>query len=276
MINRYFFKDENFYDIISDTLGSKDIEYSQISTGWTNIVFKVLCAGDYYIFRFPRNDYWADVIENEFNFNKFLTTKTNIPTSKMNLEYHNGRPFSYHKMIEGDTLYNLYDTLSKDDKRRIAKQLANFLIEFQNIKFEDVPMKIETTSKFLENLSKIEKNEYDLSRHNFLVEKENSESQVLSHGDLNGGNILIDENKNICAILDFAFISKSSRVTDLARIIGRLPEDFAEPMLDEYNKLSKLSVDKDDILKLIDVYNYVDSKYIEFMRIYYPEISIPD
>lgn len=276
MEKRYFDKNEDFFEIISSVLKSGDLEIYKISTGWTNAVYKAFSDGKYYIFRFPRNNYWSDVIEKEAKFNKFLTTKTQIPTSKMNLIYDKGRPFTYHEMIEGETFQDVYDELTIFDKEKIAGQLAKFLTEFQDIKISDVDMEIDTTSNFLERLSKIEKNEYDLSMHKFLIDKENETEQVLSHGDLNSRNILIDKNKNVVAILDFAFISKSSRLTDLARLVGRLPEDFKDLMIKEYNNISSFQLDKDDINKIVDVYKYVDNKYIEFMRNYYPEISITD
>mgnify|MGYP003295185771 CR=1 FL=1 len=63
---------------------------------------------------------------------------------------------------------------------------------------------------------------------------------TLSHADLNPGNILLDENHNVCGILDFAFVSYTSDLNDMARLIGRLPSDYYDIMLEEYNKRFKL------------------------------------
>lgn len=270
-MKRYFEIKDNFHKIISETLNTTNFTLSSISTGWTNIVFKVE-ADKKYIFRFPRNNFWSEVIEKECLFNKFLST-TKIPTSKMNLEYFCGKPFSYHQMIEGRTLKEIYPSLNKLQKQNIALQLTMFLKEFQSINPQATGIKFETTSNFLDRLSKIENNDYDLSVHDFLKQKE-AQKLVLCHGDLNASNILIDAKGNVCAILDFAFVSLSSPITDLSRIIGRLPSSFMPIMMQKYCQVFGTNDCTPEAQKIIEIYNYVDEKYIEYMKIYYPEIEL--
>ena len=85
---------------------------------------------------------------------------------------------------------------------------------------------------------------------------------------------MIDDDKNVCAIIDFAFVSKSSELNDVSRLIGRLPEDFHEIMLDSYNKKFNKNVLMDKIKSLISVWNYVEEHYINYMRVNQPEIDI--
>ena len=86
--------------------------------------------------------------------------------------------------------------------------------------------------------------------------------------------ILVDENKNVCAIIDFAFVSKSSKINDVSRLIGRLPKDFHQIMLDSYNNRFNANVTMQEIKSLISVWDYVEEHYINYMRENQPEIDI--
>ena len=143
----------------------------------------------------------------------------------------------------------------------------------QQIPVENIPLNLPTTSQFLADLSHVDNEYYDFSKHDNLVNLEKG-NLVLNHADLNPGNILIDDDKNVCAIIDFAFVSKSSELNDVSRLIGRLPEDFHEIMLDSYNKKFNKNVLMDKIKSLISVWNYVEEHYINYMRVNQPEIDI--
>ena len=268
-----FFKTvDNFKSIIENCVGSvKNI--SQISTGWTNFVFDVETFDEKYIFRFPRNAFFAGVIEKEVAFSKFIRNKIKTPTSHIEIGYDNGRPFTIHKKIKGQSMTEVYPRLSKDDKLRIAKQVAEFIFELQNVSLDEFSIKLPTTSQFLEELSHVDNEYYDYTKHDNLVNLEKGE-RVLNHADLNPGNILIDENNNVCAILDFAFVSMSTKINDVSRLIGRLPQDFHYIMLDAFNEKFNTRVNMGEIKKLISVWEYVEEHYINYMKVNQPEIDI--
>ncbi|MBR2391692.1 MAG: aminoglycoside phosphotransferase family protein [Clostridia bacterium] len=269
---KYFTVNDDFKSIIEKEIG-KTNNISQISTGWTNFVFEVDGESGEYIFRFPRNDFFSDVLEKEVSFSKFIKGKIKTPTSNIRMGFDKGRPFTCHSKIKGKSLTSAYSTLSIDDKKRIADQVSEFIYELQQIPIENIPLNLPTTSEFLENLSHVDNEYYDFSKHDNLIKLEQGDL-VLNHADLNPGNILIDENKNVCAIIDFAFVSKSSDLNDVSRLIGRLPEDFHEIMLNSYNSRFNKNILMDKIHSLISVWNYVEEHYINYMRVNQPEIDI--
>lgn len=272
MSTKFFTTQDNFKTIIEKNVGNVKT-MNQISTGWTNFVFDVQTDNANYIFRFPRNDFFAGVLEKEVAFSKFLRNKIKTPISHIEIGYDDGRPFTMHQKIKGRSLTEMYPLLSAEDKVRVADQVAEFIYEMQHTSLDGFDVKLPTTSKFLEDLSHVDDAYYDFSKHDSLVELEQNE-QVLNHADLNPGNVLIDENNNVCAILDFAFVSTSSKINDVSRLIGRLPEDFHETMLSSYNNRFKSNVTMEEVKKLIQVWNYVEEHYINYMREHQPEIDI--
>ena len=119
-------------------------------------------------------------------------------------------------------------------------------------------------------LSKVDNQPYDYSQ---LEQLNNPTQKILSHADLNPGNILLDKDNNICAILDFAFVSYSNNINDISRLIGRLPSTFYDIMLAEFDKMFHTATNKTDIANLISVWNYVEFKYKNYMRANHPEIK---
>ena len=269
---KFFTVNDDFKAIIEDKVG--EIVYmSQISTGWTNFVYDVKTKTDEYIFRFPRNDFFSSVLEKEVAFSKYIKGKIKTPTSNIDIGYDNGRPFTCHKKITGKSLTSVYDKLTKEDKEKIADQVSNFIFELQQVSVDNIPLNLPTTSQFLADLSHVDDEYYDFSRHDYLVKLESGDL-VLNHADLNPGNILIDENNDVCAIIDFAFVSKSSNLNDVSRLIGRLPADFHEIMLHSFNKRFEKNIGMDVIKSLISVWDYVEEHYINYMRVNQPEIDI--
>lgn len=269
---KFFTTSDDFKSIIEREIG-KTNSINQISTGWTNFVFEVNGESGEYIFRFPRNDFFSSVLEKEVEFSKYIKGKIKTPTSDIRLGTDKGRPFTCHSKIKGRSLTSAYPTLTLEDKKKIADQVSEFIYELQQVPIENIPLNLPTTSKFLADLSHVDDAYYDFSKHDNLVNREHGRL-VLNHADLNPGNILVDENNNVCAIIDFAFVSKSSELNDVSRLIGRLPEDFHEIMLNSYiNKFHK-NISMDEINSLISVWNYVEEHYINYMRENQPEIDI--
>lgn len=272
MNTTFYTTKDDFKSIVENKVGEVT-QMDQISTGWTNFVFDVKTIDGSYIFRFPRNTFFAGVLEKEVAFSKYIRNKIKTPISHIDIGYDNNRPFTLHKKIRGRSLTDAYGELTKDDKVRIAKQVAEFIYELQNVDLYDFTLQLPTTSQFLADLSHVDDEYYDFSRHDNLVKLEQRDL-VLNHADLNPGNILLDENNDVCAVLDFAFVSYSSRINDVSRLIGRLPKDFHHIMLKAYNKRFDTNISMDEINKLIEVWNYVEEHYINYMRVNQPEIDI--
>ena len=119
-MNIFFKSDENFDKIIADTLkGKKIVKANQITTGWTNIVYEVETDNGNYLFRFPRDEFWSRTIVKDCEFAGYIYNKTDFNTSKLELKYYNGKPFSVHKKIKGTPLAKKMDSLSDKDRKCI-------------------------------------------------------------------------------------------------------------------------------------------------------------
>jgi len=269
---KYFTVNDDFRKIIEKQFGKIE-NMNQVSTGWTNFVFDVETIKGNYIFRFPRNSFFSGVLEKEVAFSQFIQNKIRTPISNTFLNYDNNRPFTCHEKIKGKSLTSAYNKLTEQEKKKVAVQVSEFIYELQQIKLDDIPVVLPTTSKFLEELSKVDNAYYDFKKHDNLVNLE-KQNLVLNHADLNPGNILLDEHNNVCAVIDFAFVSKSSNINDVSRLIGRLPKDFHRIMLDSYNEKFNSNITMKEVESLIEVWDYVEEHYINYMRENQPEIDI--
>ena len=109
MADIFFKTNEDFNQIIKNTL-KKDIkDIKQITTGWTNIVFEVKTDDGSYFFRFPRDEFWSRTIVKDCEFANYIYNKTDFNTSNLQLKFDNERPFSVHKKIEGTPLAEKMD-----------------------------------------------------------------------------------------------------------------------------------------------------------------------
>ena len=268
----HFSLDEDFNKIIKTALKDKEIiKIDPISTGWTNIVFEVTTTEGNYFFRFPRDDFWIRTIVKDYEFSKFIYGKTDFNTVKLELLYDNGRPFSMHKKIEGVTLADKMNDLSLSEIESISNQIAKFMYQLHNVKFDDksnifdinniglnlVDFLDELLNKHVSNTDKVFW-KYDLEQ------KKNNDCLV--HGDLNSSNILLDENNNISAIIDFGFGGFGNKYFDIARIIGRCPESFKSTIIKSYESISNNKLDYNLLDSEIDTWSNIDSAYINYMR----------
>lgn len=270
-MNKFFTTNDDFKKIIESTLG-EIASMNQISTGWTNFVYKVRKGDKKYIFRFPRNTFFSNVLEKEVYFTQYIKGKISYKTADLKLMYDNSRPYTMHEEIYGRSMTEVYKELTDEDKKKIAKQVSNFIYELQHIDMSDFNYPLQTTSQFLKDLSHVDNEYYDFSKLNSLIDQE-KENLTLSHADLNPGNILLDDDYNVSGILDFAFVSVTSDINDMARLIGRLPSDYFDIMLDTYNKTFDSNISEKQVKDIVNVWNYVEQHYMNYMRNNHPEID---
>ncbi|MBR3324486.1 MAG: aminoglycoside phosphotransferase family protein [Clostridia bacterium] len=275
-MQNYFLINEDFNKIIKSTLRTKTSsnvinKLSPISTGWTNIVYKVETDNGNYYFRFPRDIFWEKTIVKDFQFAQYIKGKTSFTTVDLQLDYDNNRPFSFHKEIPGTPLAEKMNNLTTTEILKISKQIAQFMFELHNINFENdniftidnigLNLNDFITELLDEHVSNVDKvfwksNNFTMSPNDYC----------LVHGDLNSSNIILDDNNNISAIIDFGFGGYGNKYFDISRIIGRCPDSFKNNIVKSYEDLqnSKININKLD--KNINIWSNIDQSYINYMR----------
>lgn len=275
-MQEYFLIDEDFNKIIKHTLTTKTnakqiIKLSPISTGWTNIVYKVETEDGNYFFRFPRDVFWEKTIVKDYQFAQFIKGKTSFTTVDLQLDYDNSRPFSFHKEIIGTPLAEKMDNLSEKEVEKISNQIALFMFELHNINYNnDSIFTIDNIglnlNDFITELLDVHVSSHDKvfwQTNNFKMPASN---YCLVHGDLNSSNILLDDNNNISAIIDFGFGGYGNKYFDISRIIGRCPANFKSKIIESYEKLENSKIDINKLNNNIDIWNNIDQSYINYMR----------
>ena len=266
----YFELDEDFDEIINRVLKNKKVNKSEkITTGWTNIVYEVETNEGNYFFRFPRDEFWSRTIVKDCEFASYIHNKRNFNTSDLKLYYDNGRPFSVHKKIPGKPLASKMNELGKEQVEDISDDIAKFMYELHNIKYNEKDIfninNISLRLKgFLTELLNLHVSKED--KKFWKTDENNSESEILVHGDLNPSNVLIDDNNKVTAIIDFGFGGFGNKYDDISRIIGRCPDNYKEPIIKSYEKYSYSKLDRQELDKNIKQWNNIDNAYINYMR----------
>ena len=276
-MKNYFTLDEDFDSIIKRTLQaeSSDIIINNIklnTAGWTNIVYEVSSNQGDFFFRFPRDYFWERTIVKDYEFAKYIKGKTSYQTVDLQLKEDNGRYFSIHKKIHGTPLAEKMNTMSKDDIEKVSRQIADFMYQMHNLKYDkDAIFTIDNIGLDLNNfinelleLHVSEKDQLFWNTNNFKIE--NKSEYCLVHGDFNSSNVLLDDNNNVCAIIDFGFGGFGNKYMDISRIIGRCPESFKKPIISSYQNFESKGLSNSEVDKNIDIWNNIDSGYINYMR----------
>ena len=276
----FFTPDEaELKNVIKETLVGEDalISAETIQTGWTNITMDVKGELQDYIFRFPRNLFFARMMVKDCTFCNFLQGKVSLPIPQMKLKMHHNRPFSVHKKIKGSSLTSQLDKLTPSEQVSIIEDLSQFLMELHALPASSMPTEIkESLGDFLAGLATVHMGNYDLTKHNSLLSME-EQTQIPSivHGDFHPGNVLVD-NGRVSGIIDFSFASVSNKHSDLGRFMGRSNPTLGGALIESYQAKTHTPCDPQKIQDVVDVFKYVEYKYVEYMQSNHPEIKIPD
>jgi len=277
-MSRNFFKPEDDLDSLIRKELPKVTSTRQILTGWTNIVIEAETKDDgNYFFRFPRNPFWAKMIRKDAAFCQFVEGRTSFYTPSMRLGTDaKGRPFSIHKKIEGYSMTDRVYNLSHTTLTAAAHDCAKFVYELSRLSLPKTPKRIHYP--LTDFLRELDERHYDECSHipedhDYIADTDNG---MVVHGDLNFGNILLDENDKMVAVLDFCFAGTGNPNMDISRILSRpAPEDFEKEFLAEYERLCGGDLDREQVAKMTQIWRRIDSGYVGHIQRAHPEIILP-
>jgi aminoglycoside phosphotransferase (APT) family kinase protein len=276
-MKQFFTTEDPLENIIHDTLKTHKVKSTKhIISGWTNIVIEVSTDQGEYFFRFPRNPFWAKMIVKDASFCNFIEGKTSFYTPSMTLHFHKKRPFSVHEKIQGYSLNNRIYNLSHTTLAATAYSVAKFVKELSEVDIKDAPEDVKyPLSKFLQEL---DHRHYDthLDDHHKYVKNAETIPRLV-HGDLNPGNIIMNEKDEVIGVIDFCFAGISHPGMDISRIISRpTPETFESELLRAYRQLNNGHLPVARIRKMQKIWQDVDAGYANHIRQFYPEITLPE
>lgn len=267
-MRNFFTTNDPLDQIIAKTMPEKKIlKTKHILTGWTNIVIEVTTDKGSYFFRFPRNPFWSRMIIKDAAVCNFVEGKTSYYTPQMKLYYDDKkRPYSVHKKIEGYTLGDRIYHLSHTALTGVAYDTAKFIKELSNIDLSKAPEEVKMPlSEFLYELDHEHYKKHIDKDHNYIKK---TEENKLVHGDLNLGNILLDENDKVVGIIDFCFAGTGNPQMDTARMLSRpVPEDFEKAFLAQF-------IDTSEVPRMKTAWKHIDAGYAEHIRTNFPEINL--
>ena len=267
-MDKFFTLDDKLDKIIAETLPDKEIlKTEHILTGWTNIVIEVTTDSGAYFFRFPRNPFWSRMIVKDAAVCNFVDGKTSYYTPQMKLCYDaKGRPFSVHEKIEGYTLGDRIYHLSHTALTGVAYDVAKFIKELSGIDLRGAPKEVQfPLSEFLHELDYEHYDKHIDADHDYIKATEGS---CLVHGDLNLGNILLDENDHVIGVIDFCFAGTGNPNMDVARMVSRpAPEEFEKAFLSYFDNVAEIE-------RMRSAWKHIDNGYAEHIRSNFPEINL--
>lgn len=268
-MSKFFTTSDPLDKIIAETMADKKVLQTQhILTGWTNIVIEVTTDAGAYFFRFPRNPFWSRMIVKDAAVCNFVDGKTSFYTPQMRLYYDaEGRPFSVHEKIEGYTLGDRIYHLSHTALTAAAYDAAKFIKELSGIDLRGAPEEVKyPLSQFLHELDYEHYDAHIDEDHAYIAA---TDSGKMVHGDLNLGNILLDDKDRMIGVIDFCFAGTGNPNMDVARMVSRpVPGEFEEAFLAQF------ADETDEVGRMKTAWRHIDAGYAEHIRAHFPEINL--
>ncbi|MCC7160596.1 aminoglycoside phosphotransferase family protein [Candidatus Nomurabacteria bacterium] len=232
--------------------------------GWDHYV---IILDDKYVFRFPRAPKYLAVLKNEILLLEYLKDKVGVPVPQYTYVAED-KSFAGYSLIPGIQLKKkVFDSLPKEIKKLLAKQIADFLSSLHKISYEDAKkchVTIFNTRKHY--------NELVLNTKKYIFPRVSKKDQlliddylkefkkylkfpkkVLTHNDLYSKHILLSKNKKyISGIIDFS----DRRIDDPARDFAEI-WDYGEEFILEVYKNYKGHKDKDFLKRAMLYYKRI-------------------
>ncbi len=162
---------------------------------------------------------------------------------------------SYHKQIKGNLLNKVFHTLTINEKKCLAKDIAELLFAIHSIptdKFDTINKEYNKTCRN-ENKTISADFDYEIAKRHILDCSNNTlnldnfktdiptNNLVLCHNDLHTENIIVNENNKLSGFIDFGEAGINPSITDFFHLY-RIEGKFSRNIINEYNKISNNSI----------------------------------
>ncbi len=256
-MKEYFNPNDDFKSLTNKIFNDKECKIEYIPIGWTNIVQRIYTKENVYIGRFPRDDFWAEVLVHESQISNYLQDKVSIKVPKLNLYQDvKERFFSIHEEVPGISFASVKNEMSSLELKCLAEDIASFLCQIHSLNVENL------------NLCRIENFINSLSKYHGIdleIPMNDQSSTILIHGDFNSKNVILNTEKRLEGVIDFGFSSVGNIEWDLSRVCHEEPKEFEEYLLDFYEQKSHRRVNMDRFIFLKKLWSTICEKYIEYM-----------
>lgn len=263
--NKLFIKTTDFINIIESNCIIKKRQFCTESDnhGKSSFVFFVKCEDEEYVFKFPRTVFQSDLLNYEYEVllrlnNKFDFLVSNYRVFNDNLD----RPYVAYNKIKG---VNMADFQFSDlELERLSFVLAKEIYKIHCLSSNDLKgLEIHTKRNLLDNFCKDFNYTPDYSLISDLLDED-----TFIHGDFHRHNILLNNNKEFVAILDFATFSKGSIYFDLGHMILSVKSPlFREKFIENYEKISRKKINIDKLERVMKfIYTLINENYLLYIN----------
>lgn len=252
--------EEYLNKIISDNdILNSNMKCVKVNAGFTNTVY---IFDDKYIIKICSDRGNKNRFIQEINF--YLSNNDNKYIPRLYRYYiGNGEDYSYEiiEKVEGVTLYNVWHTLSLEEREDVLKLVVDMMKSIHKIKGEVYNFALYIKNKLNNEMNEVS-NLFDgvvLDRFNNIIKNIDryfmDNDFRLIHGDLHFDNILIDSSNNI-------------KVIDFERaLIAPIDYELDIFLRMCYNPIKYASLEEE---KYVNINDYKDIP--KYLKEYYPEI----
>lgn len=237
-------------------------QIQKIDHGKSSDIFLVETVEKTYIFKFPKTNYQnLSFIKERFNCNLFYDL-LDVKTPFINITDYKGLKCIFYEAIDGRNLSDVF--FDTEEIKCLAKQLSKLLKQFNEIGCQNRKVLSLKTKK--EELLEFSRDFGYVPKFN-LIQDILDENETVIHGDFHRSNILVDQNKNICGLLDFATVCYGSLYFDIGHMIFSMSEPFNTYFLLECENQFKRKFDKDKIDRiLIFLDDLINKHYLPYIK----------
>lgn len=174
--------------------------------------------------------------------------------NKVTYIHFNGK-CTIHREIVGESLQKVYSNMNTEQRKNLAKDIAELLCAMHNIPLLAVNKALKQYSKICRNENKTILSDFDYTTTKKQLQECSSgklnldafkmevpvDGLALCHNDLHAENIIINKGK-LSGIIDFGEAGINPRITDFFHLY-RLDRMLMINIIDEYNKISNYKID---------------------------------